>query len=308
MTLRVRTKDALSRFKQHLQKGRVDGVKNRKVDPKKYEVSLTGTPKLLQGKKPALAIFDGDIVLYHVTMSCLVEQVTKGEYYWHLNVQEARDSFMDRVQTLSRWMKAKQIVVAFSGAENFRKQVYKPYKAHRGWTKPLGYFKLKQWVLDNAKSLGVEALMIPTLEADDVMGIMASHPEHRKNFTPVIVSDDKDMRTIDGYHLKIKDNAGGIVYVSPDEAEFNFWCQVLSGDAGDGYTGIRGIGATRAGNIIGEARGRTAWGRVLKAYRDAGLPMEHALAQARCAYILRAEHYDLDKGKVRLWTPPRPKV
>lgn len=304
MTLVVRRSDAVERFKKHQQKGSVNNKKNRKVDPKKYEISLNTVPKLLVGRKPPLAIYDGDIVLYHVTMSCLLERQIKGEYTWHLNVQEARDSFMDRVQMLSRWMKAKRTLVAFSGAENFRKQLHRPYKAHRSWTKPLGYFALKQWVIDNGKELGVDVLIIPKLEADDVMGIMATHPQHRQSYTPVIVSDDKDMRTIDGVHLKIKDNVGGLTEVSPSEAELNFWCQVLAGDAGDGYTGIRGIGPSKARQLIGEARGRKAWNLVVDAYKKAGMTKLDAITQARCAYILRASHYDFERGRVKLWTPP----
>lgn len=304
MTLKLSKKDIIKRFQDHRSRDRVDQVRNRKVDPAKFTVSLKDPPAILKGKPAALAIFDGDIVLYHTTMSCLSERIQHGEYYWHMNVQEARDSFMDRVSSLVRWMKAARTIIAFSGEQNFRKQLHREYKAHRAWTKPLGYFSLKQWVIDNGRSNRCEVLHIPKLEADDVMGIMATHPDNCKSYTPVIVTDDKDLNTIPGYHLKLKGSETGIKYIDPAQAEKNFWIQVLSGDKGDGYHGLRGVGPVRAEKIVGGLTGKKAWKAVVEAYKSAGLRKEDAVVQAQCAYILRAGNWDFKQGSVKLWQPP----
>ena len=81
-----------------------------------------------------------------------------------------------------------EIVLFFSDSKNFRKEIEKSYKGHRNRKKPCGYKRVI-----NALKERYEVIIMPTLEADDSMGIYATkYPDN------VICSPDKDMRQIPG--------------------------------------------------------------------------------------------------------------
>jgi DNA polymerase-1 len=109
------------------------------------------------------------------------------------------------------------------------------------------------------------------------------------------------MLTVPGLHLK----GDGILDVSPHEADFNFYSQVLTGDATDGYPGCKGVGAVGARKLLaGCSSPQEMWLEVIKAYAKAGHTVEYAVQMARCARILRPGEYDHDKQTPVLWCPP----
>ncbi len=75
----------------------------------------------------------------------------------------------------------------------------------------------------------------PGLEGDDVLGILATSRPVFKNFggvgEPVIVSIDKDMKTIPGMRY----GSDGFFRVSKSEADHHHLFQTLTRDATDGY-------------------------------------------------------------------------
>ena len=80
------------------------------------------------------------------------------------------------------------IILFFSDSINFRKKILESYKGHRNRKKPCGYKRVI-----NKLSEEYEVIIMPTLEADDSMGIYAT--QHPGN---IICSPDKDMRQIPG--------------------------------------------------------------------------------------------------------------
>jgi len=75
-----------------------------------------------------------------------------------------------------------ELVLFFSDSKNFRKKIYPDYKGHRNRKKPCGYRRV-------IKALGEEFTLIkmPTLEADDALGIYATmYPVN------IICSRDRD--------------------------------------------------------------------------------------------------------------------
>ena len=66
----------------------------------------------------------------------------------------------------------------------------------------------------------------------------------------IIVSDDKDLQTIAGYHY----NKGEVIEVSEQQALKNFYTQVLTGDTADNYKGCRGVGPVKAERILAGCR------------------------------------------------------
>lgn len=135
----------------------------------------------------------------------------------------------------------------------------------------------------------------PGLEADDVLGIWAT----RGGIDPIIVSDDKDLKTIPGKLYR----QGELEEIDPVFADYYWLSQTLTGDTADGYPGCPGIGAVKAEKVLKGCKG-TMWEAVVEAYEKAGLTAEDALIQARLARILRASDWDATKKEVILWTPP----
>ena len=62
-----------------------------------------------------------------------------------------------------------EMILFFSDSQNFRKKIYPSYKGHRNRKKPCGY---KRVITELAE--GYEVIRMPTLEADDAMGIYAT--------------------------------------------------------------------------------------------------------------------------------------
>ena len=120
----------------------------------------------------------------------------------------------------------------------------------------------------------------------------------KSNSTTIIVSDDKDMKTIPT--RLYRPISGESLDISQQEADKNFLTQALTGDSTDGYKGLSGVGIKKAEVILGA---RPHWGAVEAAYLKAGYTKEEALTQARLARILRSGDWDYDKKEVKLWTP-----
>lgn len=177
-----------------------------------------------------------------------------------------------------------ELILFFSDSVNFRKKILPSYKGHRNRKKPCGYKRVI-----NALSEQYEVIRIPTLEADDAMGIYAT-----ANPGNVIVSPDKDMRQIPGKLY----NMDELVEITEEEGYQWHLIQTLAGDQTDGYSGVPGIGIKRAVALFDE-HGYT-WDTVVKAFKDKDMTEEDALINARLAKILTTNEYD---GQVIPWTP-----
>ena len=176
--------------------------------------------------------------------------------------------------------------------DNFRKHISPTYKSNRkGTRKPVGYVALRDWVQET-----YDTLTKPSLEADDVLGIIATKPDNLGKC--VVVSDDKDLRTIP---CKLyRPMADEKLDITQQQADTHFLTQTLTGDPTDGYSGCKGVGAKTAAKILGN---RPMWSSVEQAYLKAGMTKEDALTQARLARILRWDDWDETKGEVKLWQP-----
>jgi DNA polymerase-1 len=302
---------------------RVKTISNKREaerQAQKQKVVFGAMPKLLKGKKPACMLLDAEIVMYNVLGNNLDEiyDRTRDVYQWEVNRANARADFSERVLGLARWMKAKRIILGWGMGSCFRRSFIGSYKLDRlKFKKPLGYWALVEWAQNNPDW---ESIKWPRLEADDVLGIFATDPVIKRKYTPVIVSDDKDLKTIPGLHLRIRsvednDAAGGMFDVTPKEADRFHLVQTLTGDPGDGYFGLAGVGPSRAEQILAatgpnkDAREvlppLSVWERVVWAYEKEELGEDDALANARCARILRHGDYDTATGNVNAWDPPK---
>ena len=179
------------------------------------------------------------------------------------------------------------LILFFSDSKNFRKKIQADYKGHRNRKKPCGYKR----VINKLKE-AYEVIIMPTLEADDSMGIYST-----KNPGNIICSPDKDMRQIPG---KLYNMAESTLISEEDGAKWHL-IQSMAGDQTDGYGGVPGIGIKRAETLFNE-HGYT-WKTVVQAFEDKGLTEEEALVNARLARILTVNDYDFIKRQPIPWTP-----
>lgn len=179
-------------------------------------------------------------------------------------------------------------ILFFSDSINFRKSLDPAYKGHRNRKKPCGYKRVI-----NALKEDYPVQIMPTLEADDAMGIYATkEPGH------IICSPDKDMRQIPG---ELYDLSDGVVTITPEEGYRWHLIQTMAGDQTDGYSGVPGIGIKRAAALLDEHG--TTWKTVVDAFADKDLDESVALLNARLAKILQVENYDFSTEQVRPWLP-----
>ncbi len=180
-----------------------------------------------------------------------------------------------------------EMILFFSDSKNFRKDIQKDYKGHRNRKKPCGYRRVINKLMDE-----YPVIKMPTLEADDAMGIYAT-----KNPGNIIVSPDKDMKQIPGLLYNFDES------FTITKAEGDRWhlIQSMAGDNTDGYAGVPGIGVKRAVSLF-EEKGYT-WKTVVEAFKEKDLSEEVALTNARLARILTTEDYDHEKREPILWNP-----
>lgn len=233
-------------------------------------------------------LIDGDLLLYK--SACGVETEIKWDEENHLlyaNVEDAWGCTVEKLNKLFDKFSPRTHLIALTGKGNFRKDLYPEYKANRqGTRKPLCYGALIERLNTNYNVVCYDGI-----EADDVLGILATRPSQNRR---IIVSEDKDMKTLP-CTLYI---GGEVISVTEAEADYNHMYQTLIGDQADNYPGCKGIGAVKAKKLLeGSA---DMWKAVVSAFKG---NEEEALVQARLARILRDSDWDTDKKEPILWTP-----
>ena len=247
-------------------------------------------------KKKKVLIIDGDILAYQIATNNEVE-TNWGDGLWTLHSDEnsCKQQFDAVIDDLGSNLSADDYVVALTDKNNFRKDILPTYKSNRNAKrKPLVLKAMRQHIMD--KHNGV---MWKNLEADDVMGIMATEPTEEDR---VLVSIDKDMRTIP---CTLSNDGSTTTQIPQRLADYNFMLQVLTGDKVDGYDGIDGVGIKTAEKLIQKYTNVALldlWKIVKGIYKDKGYTEKEALQQARVAHILRHGEYNKKTGKVKLWT------
>lgn len=218
------------------------------------------------------------------------------------------DSVVEQIQTA---LEADRTVMCLSDYDDpWRKRVMPSYKATRKATrKPVIYEPLRQYVHEK-----YETFQRPGLEGDDCLGILLTNP-HVVQGEKILVSIDKDMKTLPGLHLNMKHaREKGLWFpfaVEEHEADYNHLYQALIGDTTDGYPGCPGVGAVTGSKLLapfvgdGEFDVAGAWQAIVAAYKKKGLTEDDALQNARVARICRHTDFDYDKKEVKLWQPPQ---
>lgn len=267
-------------------------------------------------------LIDADIIAYVGSAS------TQRSYDWDgdgqpavvADFEAAKKQARETIDGFMETLKGDRLVICLSDDfKNFRKAVLPTYKGNRTGDRPVHLYDLKDHL-----QASYPFDLRPTLEADDVMGILATEPAPGED--RIIVSADKDMKTIPGLLYQPHLPRPKVRAVSLAEADAFHLHQTVTGDATDHYAGCPGAGPVAADLAVQgagveryvhtfksgprkgleETRWRAAqhespWRAVVSLYHKAGLTERDALVQARCARILRHGEWN---GRPILWNPP----
>jgi DNA polymerase I len=250
-----------------------------------------------------LLLIDGDQFVFKATAA--MEREVRWDDQNHVLYSNEEECWTVLVQMFDRIFErfeTRDCALCFSAPPNFRLEIEPTYKGGRSPRKPLCYAALRE----RLEGL-YRCVAMPGLEADDVMGILATKPGIKGQ--RVIVSQDKDMRSIPTTVWNGKETYN----ISQAQADYWHLYQTLMGDTSDGYKGCPGVGPKKAEAILTlpkaqdatneEGRNKSRWYEVVMAYKKAELTEEDALKQARLARILRWEDWDGDNKRPILWTP-----
>ncbi|UCS82768.1 exonuclease [Yersinia phage vB_YenP_Rambo] len=280
-----------------------------------------------------ILVMDGDWLVFQA-MSAAEFDASWEEEIWHrcCDHAKARQILEDSIKSYETRKKAwvgAPIVLAFTDSANWRKELVDPtYKENRkAVKKPVGYFEFLDALFEREEFYCVKE---PMLEGDDVMGIIASNSEAFGARKAVIVSCDKDFKTIPNCDF-LWCTTGNILTQTYETADWWHLFQTIKGDITDGYSGIAGWGDTAEDFLknpfitepktsvlkSGKNKGQevtkwvkrepepseTLWDCIVSIGAKVGMTEEDVIKQGQMARILRYEEYDIEKQEITLWRP-----
>jgi len=248
----------------------------------------------IDAKKRTLVV-DGSLFVYRIATA--LEEPTRWEddiWTLHADAKLGKRVIDTTLGNYKTKLNCDKIIIAEDHKDNFRHSLYPEYKSHRKKVrKPIIVKPLKEYLKEN-----YESISLPGLEGDDVCGILATKPGNKDKI--VVLSGDKDMRTIPGIHHFIHDDSTEVV--DEKTANYNFMYQTLVGDLTDGFGGCPTIGGVKASRVLANKKDLPEmWEAVVAEYEKQKLDKKYALTQARLARILRASDWDSKKEKPILW-------
>ena len=241
-------------------------------------------------------LIDADYLIYNSCCAC--EQDTRWNEWEHTLHTDERD-IMNLIENRLAFYQSvagskHDVVMCFSSYPTFRHEIFPEYKINRiGKRKPLA---LKD-VIEKVKC-EYTSEYLDNLEGDDVLGLLATSNKYKD---PIIVSVDKDMRTIP-CKLIAEDE---VEHITQRKADRHWFEMALAGDAGDGILGIKGMGMVTASKLLADVPDteEALWHKVLQTYEKKGYTIADAILNARLTRILRTGDYDIFTGQVKLWNP-----
>lgn len=293
------------------------GKRKRKPDAvgKAWNAALDkGRPQ-----RPRMLVWDADLIVYQAIWQHMREtRVDDDQWTWTVDLGELKRDLGGRVAETETLLWADRSVFCIGSRSNWRQMVLPSYKGNRGTKKPLGWWRVMDWL---AKACG-ETVQVATLEADDVAGIIHTAGDNvvrfadgveidRRGWETVTVSEDKDFQCLPGLWFNPRHPEGGPRFISFQQAQWWHGVQTLTGDATDNYSGCPGVGPVKAKKVLpipdsglnDQAYQAAVWAAVLKEFAEKGLDNREALTQATVAYLLRFGNWDAEAGEVVLWQP-----
>ena len=257
-----------------------------------------------------IALIDADILAYQAAATS--EKAIKWDddiWTLHSFESEAQQHFDNMVKTITEKAGCDTYVLCWTDSANWRKHILPSYKSNRSATrKPIVLSAIRKWAQEN-----YESRIIPNLEGDDILGLMATDPDMKDKV--IVCTIDKDLKTIPANHYHFTKDEH--FTVNEHEADLYHMMQTLTGDPTDGYKGCPSIGGVTAKKILDKVMEEATpwanqkqlnaimWEAVVATYAKAGLGEEEALVQAQVARILRYPEYAFKQGRVKQWQPEK---
>ena len=239
-------------------------------------------------KKPKTAVIDGDIIAW------------KSAFVADSEGEAVLDPIIGSL--MKKWVPKgiTKTIVAISDKDNFRKEIFPDYKSNRAnVAKPDALGKAFDTIKDR-----YEVMILPELEADDILGIYASSGKG------IAISIDKDLKGVPGWNWNPeKDKKPHLI--SKNEAEKFFCIQWMCGDATDGIPGMWMVGKKTAEKLLDEVKDDQWHELVVGMYKleqhaprkDYG-DIDPCVAMGQCVRILQDYNYDMEEQKIiELWLP-----
>jgi 5'-3' exonuclease len=132
------------------------------------------------------------------------------------------------LDSIKRNVPADEYHVYITGPGNYRDSV-PTYKANRTAERPQHYVAAREFLMEHH-----DAELVVGMEADDAVSIAQTQlgEEH------IIVSIDKDLLQVPGWHYSWKRKKNPTMYVTELHGAWNFYHQMLAGDAVDNIKGL----------------------------------------------------------------------
>ena len=203
-------------------------------------------------------------------------------------------------------------VVFDAKGKTFRNELYPEYKAHRPPIPEDLVCQIKP-IHDVIRALGLPLLIIDGVEADDVIGTLATQAE-AKNIETLISTGDKDLAQLVNQHIRLVNTMDNIVldtdgvkskFGVPPELIIDYLS--LIGDSVDNIPGVPKVGPKTAVKWLGEygslanimSRADEFKGKVGEYLRDSldQLPLAQELVTLKCDVQLDVGPDDLKQSK-----------
>ena len=241
-------------------------------------------------------LIDADWLIFSSCCACQQDtQWNEWEHTLHSDVRDCLNLIENRLDVYRTIAETKHdIVMCFTSYPTFRHEIFPDYKINRiGRRPPLAFRNTINKVKER-----YECITYPNLEGDDVLGLLATNGRYDN---PIIVSVDKDMRTIPCKLLAAEE----VEHITQKKANRHWFEMSMAGDAGDGIQGIKGMGMVTASKTLADTPDtiEALWDKVSKTYIKKGHTLADAILNARLTRILREGDYNYQTGEVNLWKP-----
>ena len=200
---------------------------------------------------------------------------------------------LNMLAKLIRDEQPERIAVVFDApGETFRDRIYSDYKA----TRPPMDNDLRvqiQPLHDIIRAMGIPLIIVPDVEADDVIGTLATRASDR-GLNCLVSASDKDLAQLVTEHVTLIDTMQGkLLDRDGVKAKFDVWPEqiadylALVGDTADNIPGVPGVGAKTAAALLGH------FGDIDKLYADLDNVADVKVRGAKTLGAKLGEHREL---------------